>query len=81
MTHSNEYQTSQPGRPGEKFTRDPLDVSPKLGAAALGAAVGTVVVYAIESITNLDLPTLVEGAITVIFTFGLGYIPKDRLPS
>jgi hypothetical protein len=68
-------------QPGDKFTREPLDISPKLGAAALGAAVGTVVVYAIEAVAQIDLPTLVEGAITVIFTFGLGYIPKDRLPS
>jgi len=49
-----------------------------VGAAAVGAALGVILVYVIEIATGGDIPTAVEGAITVVVTFSVGYlVPTD----
>lgn len=58
--------------------RAATDISPKVTAATLAAAVTTIGVYVFESTTGIDLPSLVEGAITTILVFGGGYVIRDR---
>lgn len=54
------------------------DVSSKVTASALGAALATVIVYAIEAPTGLDIPVTVEGAGALIVAFLLGYFVPDN---
>lgn len=60
------------------IARDPLDISPKVGLATVAAAVATIGVWAIESGTGIDIPQLVEGAITTVLVFVGGYLPYDK---
>ncbi|WP_273843971.1 hypothetical protein [Rubrobacter calidifluminis] len=57
------------------------DVSPKVTGATIGAALTTLVLYAIETIWHVDLPASVEGAILTLLvalvTFVAGYLPED----
>lgn len=57
--------------------RHAADVSPKVAAAAVGAAVTIVILWIIEASTGIDIPVLVEGAATTLATFGLGYLIRD----
>lgn len=58
-------------------TRAAGDISPKVTAAAVGAAVTVVILWVIEASTGIDIPVLVEGAATTLATFGLGYLIRD----
>lgn len=64
-----------------KVTRDATDISTKVAAATLGGAVATIAIWGIEAGTGIDIPQLVEGAVTTILVFVAGYIPRDRLPA
>jgi len=54
-----------------------MGMNTNVGAAAVGAALGVILVYVIEIATGGDIPTAVEGAITVVVTFSVGYLPTD----
>ena len=58
--------------------RAPLDISPKVTIAALGAAVAAIVIYVIEATAGVDIPTTVEAATAVVVTFAAGYLTPDR---
>lgn len=64
-----------------KITRPADEISPKVGAATLGAAVGIILVWAVEATTGIDVPDLVEGAVAVLLTFGAGYLVRDTAPA
>ncbi len=64
-----------------KVTRAATDISTKVAAATLGGAVATIGIWGIEAGFGIDLPQLVEGAITTLVVFAAGWIPKDRLPT
>ncbi len=49
----------------------------KVLAATVGAAVATILIYVVEQATGADLPTGVEGAITILAVFGAGYVVRD----
>jgi len=51
------------------------------GAAAVGAALGVILVYLIEVLTGTDIPLAVEGAITVVVTFLVGYLVPPAIGS
>jgi hypothetical protein len=53
-------------------------ISPKVSAAALAAAVATIIVWLV-SMTGLAVPVPVEGAFVVLLTFGAGYLVEDPL--
>lgn len=53
----------------------------KVVAATLGAAASQVVVYVIEAAAKIDIPAAIEGAITTIMVFALGYFVKERKPA
>jgi hypothetical protein len=55
--------------------------STKVTAAALAVAVGSIVVYLIETLGRVDLPTGVEAAIVVILTFLAGYLTPESNPA
>ena len=50
----------------------------KVIAASLGAAVSQIVVWIVESSAHTDMPTAIEGALTTLFVFGLGYFVPER---
>jgi hypothetical protein len=54
------------------------DISPKVTAAALAAAVTTIAVWVIEYTTGIDIPSLVEGAVTTVLVFAGGYLVRDN---
>lgn len=78
-TMSNTNVTLDPETGEPTATPTPKVVAATTGAA-LGGAVSTVAVYAFETLANVDLPPLVEGALLVIITavcaFGAGYIKR-----
>jgi H+/Cl- antiporter ClcA len=49
------------------------------GVGAVGAALGVILVYVIEVFTGTDIPIAVEGAITVVVTFLVGYLVPARI--
>lgn len=54
----------------------------KVIAATLGAAVSQIVIYILERINTIgDIPTAIEGAITTIIVFTLGYFVKEGKPA
>ena len=53
-------------------------IATKVVAATLGAAVSQVIVYIIETSSHNDIPTAIEGAITTILVFALGYFVPER---
>lgn len=58
--------------------RAPTDISPKVTAATVAAAVTTIAVWGIESTFGVDIPSLVEGAMTTVLVFASGYIIRDN---
>lgn len=56
---------------------DTNTISPKVTASALAAAITTIALWLIEYSTGVDVPTLVEGATTVLLTFAAGYLITD----
>jgi hypothetical protein len=49
------------------------------GTGAVGAALGVILVYVIELLAGIDIPLAVEGAITVVVTFLVGYLVPARI--
>ena len=49
------------------------------GTGAVGAALGVILVYVIEVLAGIDIPLAVEGAITVVVTFLVGYLVPARI--
>lgn len=54
-----------------------LAPTPKVAAAGLGGAFGTVLVV-IANAVGLDLPPEAASAIVVLFSFGAGYLKRDK---
>lgn len=56
---------------------------PKVAAATVAAAVATVVVIALQTLTGTEVPVGLEGALATIFAFIAGYLaPRDpAMPS
>jgi hypothetical protein len=54
--------------------------SAKVTAAALGGAVATLVVYALDALTELDPPGAVGGALATVFAFVAGFWVKETRP-
>lgn len=51
----------------------------KVVAATLGAAVSQIFIYILERFDQIgDIPTAIEGAITTIIVFTLGYFVPER---
>lgn len=54
-------------------------VHDKVVAATLGAAVSQILIYILERFDQIgDIPAAIEGAITTIMVFSLGYFVKER---
>ena len=53
-----------------------MAIHKKVTGSVLGAAVATIAVYAVEATFGIDIPSHVEDAVTIIGTFGAGYITK-----
>lgn len=58
--------------------RAATDISPKVTAATVAAAVTTIAVWAVEASTGIDIPSLVEGAVTTVLVFAGGYLIRDQ---
>lgn len=54
-------------------------ISPKVTAAAVAAAVATIIVWVLGAFAGVDVPGVVEGALVVLLTFGAGYLKRDPL--
>ncbi len=58
-----------------------MSISPKVGAAAVGAAVSSMIVYFGELALKLDLPAGVEAAVLTLCVAGAaflaGYVAED----
>lgn len=52
------------------------NISPKVTAATLAAALVTIIVW-VSSILGLEIPTVVQGAITTILVALAGYVAID----
>lgn len=52
-------------------------LSPKVTIAALAAAIVTIIVWLLGDFAGIDVPDLVQGAITTIIVFAAGYIKHD----
>ncbi|MFG5382660.1 hypothetical protein [Yoonia sp. R2-816] len=46
----------------------------KVVASSIGTALGVLVIYILETMFSLDIPTGVQGAIYTLTSFALGYI-------
>jgi hypothetical protein len=57
-----------------------MPVHPKVTAATLGVAAAAILIYLIESVAVVDLPTAVEGALVVLATFGAGWLTPSESP-
>ena len=53
-----------------------LHISPKVTAAALAAALVTIIVWG-ASIAGVEIPTVVQGAIITILVAAAGYVVRD----
>jgi len=53
-----------------------MNVSPKVVAATIAAAVVTILVW-IATSAGLDVPVAVQGAVTTILVFAAGYLKLD----
>ena len=53
-------------------------VGPVTTASAAGGAAAVVLVYVVEQVTGVDVPTLVEGALGLLLTIAGGYLVKPR---
>lgn len=57
----------------------PRVVGPVTAAAALGAAVATIGIWAFEAATTIDMPTYVEGAVSVLAVTLAGWaVPTQK---
>jgi len=55
--------------------------STKVTAATLAYALTTIIVWVVESQTDVTIPTAVQGAITIVLIFAAGYFIPERNPS
>lgn len=55
--------------------------STKVTAATLAYAVTVIIVWLIESQTDIVIPTAVQGAFTIVLIFAAGYFIPERNPS
>ena len=53
-----------------------LHISPKVTAAALAAAIVTIIVWG-ASLAGVEIPTVVQGAIITILVAAAGYVVRD----
>lgn len=53
-----------------------MQISPKVTAAALAAAIVTIIVWG-ASLAGVEVPTVVQGAIITILVGFAGYVVKD----
>ena len=53
-----------------------MSISPKVTAAALAAAIVTVIVWG-ASLAGVEIPTVVQGAIITILVAAAGYVVRD----
>ena len=53
-----------------------MQISPKVTAAALAAAIVTIIVWG-ASLTGVEIPTVVQGAIITILVAAAGYFVTD----
>ena len=53
-----------------------LHISPKVTAAALAAALVTIIVWG-ASLAGVEIPTVVQGAIITILVAAAGYVVRD----
>ena len=53
-----------------------MQISPKVTAAALAAALVTIIVWA-ASLAGVEIPTVVQGAIITILVAAAGYVVRD----
>lgn len=61
------------------MTKGGQGVHDKVVAATLGAAVSQIFIFVLERVNTIgDLPTAIEGAITTIIVFALGYFVPER---
>lgn len=51
----------------------------KVASAGIGGAVSIVLVYLVQSIFNIEIPSEVASAITAIIAFGAGYLVKEEV--
>lgn len=54
-------------------------VSPKVTFAVIAAAIVTILVYGIDTFWGVDVPVLIQGALTTIIVGSAGWWRKDRL--
>ena len=53
-----------------------MSISPKVTAAALAAAIVTIIVWG-ASLAGVEIPTVVQGAIITILVAAAGYVVRD----
>ena len=53
-----------------------MSISPKVTAAALAAALVTIIVWG-ASLAGVEIPTVVQGAIITILVAAAGYVVRD----
>jgi hypothetical protein len=53
-----------------------MQISPKVTAAALAAAIVTIIVWG-ASLAGVEIPTVVQGAIITIIVAAAGYVVRD----
>jgi hypothetical protein len=53
-----------------------MQISPKVTAAALAAALVTIIVWG-ASLAGVEIPTVVQGAIITILVAAAGYVVRD----
>jgi hypothetical protein len=53
-----------------------MQISPKVTAAALAAALVTIIVWG-ASLAGVEIPTVVQGAIITIIVAAAGYVVRD----
>lgn len=83
MITMSTYQPPQPvttDAEGEPTATPQPKVIAATAGAGVGAALSTIGVYTFESLSGVDLPTTVEGAVLVLITtactFAAGYIKR-----
>jgi len=69
---------STTNEPRHTYRRPASDISPKVAAATVAAAVTTIAVWGVEASTGIDIPTAVEIALTSVLVFVGGYLIPDR---
>lgn len=60
------------------YTRSATDISPKVAGGAAAGAVVTIIAWAVETFTPIDLPGAVEAALVVLLSAAVGYLIPDR---